>query len=156
MLKMTSDEVMGFLADVFPQIEDMDLRVERLEQGRARVRMPFQNRQLRPGGTISGPSLCALVDVTMYLLILARLGPVALAVTTNLNINFLRRPAAKTTIAEARMLKLGRRLAVGEVAVFSEGEDEMVAHATLTYSIPPAESGEPQVIEDPDYRDTAL
>jgi uncharacterized protein (TIGR00369 family) len=92
----------------------------------------------------------------MYLLILARLGPVALAVTTNLNINFLRRPAAKTTIAEARMLKLGRRLAVGEVAVFSEGEDEMVAHATLTYSIPPAESGEPQVIEDPDYRDTAL
>jgi uncharacterized protein (TIGR00369 family) len=156
MLKMTSDEVMGFLADVFPQIEDMDLRVERLEQGRARVRMPFQNRQLRPGGTISGPSLCALVDVTMYLLILARLGPVALAVTTNLNINFLRRPAAKTTIAEARMLKLGRRLAVGEVAVFSEGEDEMVAHATLTYSIPPAESGEPQVIEDKDYRDTAL
>jgi uncharacterized protein (TIGR00369 family) len=155
MLKMTSDEVVSFLADEFPQIDDLGLRVERLEKGRARVRMPFQNRHLRPGGTISGPSLCALVDVTMYLLILARLGPVALAVTTNLNINFLRRPAPKPVVAEARLLKLGRRLAVGEVAVFSEGEDEMVAHATLTYSIPPTETGEPQT-GSTDYRDTAL
>src|SRR6185295_8435910 len=102
MLKMTSDEVMGFLADVFPQIDDLGLRVERLEQGRARVSMACQDRYRRPGGAISGSSLCALVDVTMYLLILARLGPVALAVTTNLNITFLRLPAPKAVIAEAR------------------------------------------------------
>ena len=153
MLKMTSDEVMSFLADVFPQVDELKLRVERLEQGRARVRMPFQERHLRPGGTISGSSLCAVADVTMYLLILARLGPVALAVTTNLNINFLRLPAARDIVAEARMLKLGRRLAVGEVAVFSDGEEEMVAHATLTYSIPPAEGERPG---EQDLRDTAL
>lgn len=78
-----------------------------------------------------------LADTAMYVLVLAQIGPVALAVTTNLNINFLRKPAQRDVIATARLLKLGSRLAVGEVMMFSEGADEPVAHATLTYSIPP-------------------
>jgi len=78
-------------------------------------------------------------DFAMYVAVLASIGPVPLAVTTNLNINFLRKPAQKDLIAECRLIKLGNRLAVGEVQIYSEGEDEMVAHATSTYSIPPPE-----------------
>ena len=81
----------------------------------------------------------ALADLAMYVTVLAMIGPVALAVTTNLNINFLRKPARLDVIAECRLLKLGKRLAVGEVQIYSHGEDEMVAHATATYSIPPPE-----------------
>ena len=90
-----------------------------------------------PGGTISGPTMMGLTDFAMYVAILASIGPVPLAVTTNLNINFLRKPAPRDLIAEARLIKLGKRLAVGEVEIYCDGEDEMVAHATATYSIPP-------------------
>jgi uncharacterized protein (TIGR00369 family) len=103
-----------------------------------RVRRRFSARSLRPGGTISGPTMMALTDFAMYVAILASIGPVPLAVTTNLNINFLRKPAQRDLIAEAKLIKLGKRLAVGDVAIYSDGEDEMVAHATSTYSIPPA------------------
>jgi uncharacterized protein (TIGR00369 family) len=94
---------------------------------------------LRPGGTISGPTMMGLTDFAMYVAILASIGPVPLAVTTNLNINFLRKPTQKDLIADTKLIKLGKRLAVGEVQIYSEGEDEMVAHATATYSIPPPE-----------------
>ena len=104
-----------------------------------RVRRRFSEKSLRPGGTISGPTMMGLTDFAMYVAVLASIGPVPLAVTTNLNINFLRKPARKDLIAECRLLKLGNRLAVGEVQIYSEGEDEMVAHATSTYSIPPPE-----------------
>lgn len=98
---------------------------------------PTNEKHLRPGATISGPTLMALADAAMYVAILAQIGEVALAVTTNLNINFLRKPSAGTLKAEARILKLGKRLAVGEVMMFCNDEEEPVAHATLTYSIPP-------------------
>ena len=101
------------------------------------MRLLYRETHLRPGGTISGPALMTLADTAMYLLVLAHIGPIALAVTTNLNINFLRKPAPKDVLAEVKLLKLGARLAVGEVAMYSEDEAEAVAHATLTYSIPP-------------------
>jgi acyl-coenzyme A thioesterase PaaI-like protein len=91
---------------------------------------------LRPGGTISGPSMFALADVALYVAILAQIGPVGLAVTTNMNINFLRKPPPRDLIGETRLIKLGKRLAVGEVALYSVGDPEMVAHATGAYSIP--------------------
>lgn len=102
------------------------------------VRLPVDERHLRPGGTISGPTMFALADVTVYLALLAMIGPKALAVTTNCSIDFMRKPAAGVDlIAECRLLKLGRVLAVGDVLIRSEGQAEPVARATLTYSIPP-------------------
>jgi uncharacterized protein (TIGR00369 family) len=101
------------------------------------MRMAFDARNVRPGGTLSGPSMFTLADLAFYVAVLGAIGPVGLAVTTNLSINFLRKPAQRAMIAECRMLKVGKRLAVGEATLYSEGEDEPVAHATGTYSIPP-------------------
>ena len=137
MLEMTEDELARFLDEHMPQSQGLGLDIERVDVGGTRVRLPFQEKHLRPGGTISGATLAMLADMVMYLTVLSRIGPVALAVTTNLNINFLRRPKQADVIAEGRLLKLGQRLAVGEVALYSDGEVEPVAHATLTYSIPP-------------------
>ena len=114
--------------------------IEEAWHGGCRVRRTFNPRSLRPGGTISGPTMMGLADFAMYVAVLASFGAVPLAVTTNLNINFLRRPAQRDLIGEARLIKLGKRLAVGDVAIHSDGEDDMVAHATLTYSIPPREN----------------
>jgi len=101
------------------------------------IRLVVGTRHLRPGGTVSGPSMFALADVAIYLAILSRIGPVALAVTTNCAIDFMRKPeAGRDLIAEARLLKLGRVLAVGDVLIHSEGEVQPVARAGLTYSIP--------------------
>jgi len=100
------------------------------------VRLNYHPDHLRPGGTISGPSMFALCDLALYVAILHEIGRVKLAVTTSVTINFLRKPEPKDLIGRARLMKLGKRLAVGEVALFSEGSDEMVAHATGTYSIP--------------------
>ena len=136
MPKMTAQELESFVYAAFPEMERIFL-VERVEDGFIQVRMLYDARQLRPGGTISGPSLMTLADTAMYLVVLAMIGPVALTVTTNLNINFLRKPSPADCIAQARLLKLGKRLAVGEVTMYSAGEAEPVAHATLTYSIPP-------------------
>lgn len=136
MTKMTAEELEAFLYSHFPDDDRRNVRVERVDDNFAEVRLIYHSRHLRPGGTISGPALMTLADTAMYMALLAMIGPVALAVTTNLNINFLRKPAQKDVIAEARLLKLGKRLAVGEVTMRSEGELEPVAHATLTYSIP--------------------
>lgn len=138
---MTADDLHRFLEAEFPQVRD-DFVVEEVGAEGIRVRMPVAERHLRPGGTISGPSMFALADVAVYLMILSRLGPVALAVTTSCAIDFLRKPAAgRDLVAEARLLKLGRALAVGDVLVFSEGTAEPVARASLTYSIPPRQNG---------------
>ena len=102
-----------------------------------RVRLNVEDRHLRPGGTVSGPSMMALADYALYAAILANIGPVALAVTTSLSFNFLRKPGAHGLVAECRLLKLGRRLAVGEVAITAVGSPDLVCHATGTYSIPP-------------------
>lgn len=117
----------------------MGVEVTDIGPGRATARMPFQSNILRPGGTVSGPALMGLADFAAYAVVLSAVGRVELAVTTNLNINFLRKPAPAAVIAEGSMLKLGKRLAVTEVALFTEGDPEMVAHATATYSIPPPE-----------------
>ena len=137
MPQMTVPELEAFFAAQFPQMDKFRFKIEKVEDGGVQLRLRYHENQLRPGGTISGPSLMTLADTVMYVLVLSSLGPVALAVTTNLNINFLRKPAPVDVIAQGRLLKLGARLAVGDVLMFSEGEDEPVAHATLTYSIPP-------------------
>ena len=130
-------ELEDFVAREFPQLGD-DFVIESLAESGARVRLRVTERHLRPGGTVSGPSIFALVDVGMYMAILSRIGPVALAVTTNCSIDFMRKPAASADlICEARLLKLGRVLAVGDAFVTSEGQDDIVARASLTYSIPP-------------------
>ncbi len=136
-LKMTAEEIMEFLAEEFPQVTG-EFTIEELDEMRARVRLHVGERHLRPGGTVSGPALFALADVAVYMAVLGMIGPKALAVTTNCSIDFMRKPAARTDlIAQCRLLKLGRVLAVGEVLVFSEGGDQPVARASLTYSIPP-------------------
>lgn len=127
----------AFLAREFGQVA-ADFAVERVGPEGLVLRLRVADRHLRPGGTVSGPSIFALADVAMYLAILARIGPVALAVTTNCAIDFMRKPAAgRDLLGEARLLKLGRTLAVGDVMVFSEGVPDPVARASLTYAIPP-------------------
>ena len=136
-LAMTGEELSAFLAREFPQVAG-DFAVDALSQDRLMVRLRVAERHLRPGGTVSGPTMFALADVTIYLAVLARLGPVALAVTTSCSIDFMRRPAAGADLlAEGRLLKLGRVLAVGDVLIRSEGVEDPVARASLTYSIPP-------------------
>ena len=132
--------VEAFLEAEFPQLHHggRTVTVEAVGPLTARLRLHSNERHLRPGGTVSGPSLFMLADVGLYVAILAQIGPVALAVTTNLNINFLRKPPQGDVIAEVRLLKLGKRLAVGEATLFADGDAEPVAHAVGTYSIPPA------------------
>ena len=135
--KLSAAEVNAFLAQVFPQIAiGSAYKVEETRHGFARMRMVYGDHLLRPGGTISGPAMFSLADVAMYAAVLASIGPVAHAVTANLTINFLRKPDQRDMIGEARLLKLGKRLAVGEIALCSEGETELAAHATSTYSLP--------------------
>jgi len=135
---MSVEELHRFLTAEFPQVfhADSGLSIEEVWHGGGRVRQAYQAQFIRPGGTISGPTMMALADFAMYVGVLASIGPVPLAVTINLNINFLRKPAARDLIAECRLLKLGKRLAVGEVTIASEGLEEPVAPVTSTYSIP--------------------
>jgi uncharacterized protein (TIGR00369 family) len=135
---MTRDEIEAFLDREFPQVHHggRTYSVEALGPLSATMRMAYHDRHIRPGGTLSGPSIMALADLALYVAILAQIGPVALAVTTNLSFNFLRKPAKRDLIAECRLLKLGKRLAVGEVFLRSEGETDIACHATGTYSIP--------------------
>ena len=127
----------AFLAREFPQVAG-DFAVEEVRPMGVRMRLRVGEKNLRPGGTVSGPAMFALADVSVYLAILAMIGPEALSVTTNCAIDFMRKPAAdRDVIAEARLLKLGRALAVGDVLMWSEGGADPVARASLTYSIPP-------------------
>lgn len=134
---MTVEDLHRFMVREFPQVAD-DLIIEDLGAHRIRTRLRVGERHLRPGGTVSGPAIFALADVTVYLAILAMIGPKALAVTTSCSLDFMRKPAAGTDlIAECRLLKLGRVLAVGDVLIRSEGGEAPVARASMTYSIPP-------------------
>ena len=141
MTKMSAEELEAFLYSHFPEMAERNFRVEKVDERFGQVRLLYHDRHLRPGGTISGPSLMTLADTAMYIAVLAMIGPVALAVTTNLNINFLRKPAQADVIAQVKLLKLGKRLAIGEVSMYSDGETEPVAHATVTYSIPANREG---------------
>ena len=138
--RLTLAEVSALIADHFPQVGPGGklILIEAVGERSARLRLPRGDEHLRPGGTVSGPSMVMLADVGMYVAILAALGTPALqAVTTSLNINFLKRPQPGELIAEVKLLKLGRRLVVGEVAILDADELDMVAHATATYALPP-------------------
>ncbi|MEH7830213.1 PaaI family thioesterase [Gemmobacter sp. JM10B15] len=136
MIVMDAPALRAFLAAEFPQVAS-EFAIEEVGEELV-VRLHVSDRHLRPGGTVSGPTMFALADVAIYLAVLARLGPVALAVTTNCSIDFLRKPeAGRDLIARARLLKLGRQLAVGDVLIWSEGGSDPVARAGLTYAIPP-------------------
>ncbi len=147
--RLDLEQVNDFLRRHFPQIgPGRDFVVEAVGSMSARLRLICREQHLRPGGTISGPTMFALADVAIYVAILAEMGvgedpdrqhlsPGSLTVTTNLNINFLRKPEPGDLLCEARLMKLGRRLAVGEAWLHSEGSEDAVAHAVATYSIPP-------------------
>jgi uncharacterized protein (TIGR00369 family) len=132
---MNADDLNTYLAEIFP--DGRVATVEYADGKTTRTRCAYDRKQLRPGGTISGPTMMALADTAVYALVLSALGKVPLAVTTNLSINFLRKPLPGDLIAEARMLKLGKALAVGDVTIRSDGSDDVAAHAVVTYSIPP-------------------
>ena len=140
-LAMDRAALEAFLARDFGQVAG-EFTVDRADEAGVTLRLRVAERHLRPGGTVSGPSMFGLADVAVYLAILSRIGPEALTVTTNCSIDFMRKPAAgRDVLAEARVLKLGRELAVGDVLLFSEGNAEPVARASMTYSIPPGKAG---------------
>jgi uncharacterized protein (TIGR00369 family) len=138
--KMTVAELTVFLRKEFPQVfSNDDISIESADGLSCLLRQRYSERMLRPGATISGPTLMALADFAMYVVLLSAIGPVGLAVTTNLNINFLRKgQPGQDVLAEAKLLKLGKRLAVGEVSLLSAGSPDPIAHVTATYSIPNA------------------
>ncbi|HTO20820.1 MAG TPA: PaaI family thioesterase [Pseudomonas sp.] len=134
---MSAHEVQTLIRAGVPMAEDIDLRIERVDGERALARVPFNGRLVRPGGTLSGPVQMALADTAMYAVVLGALGRVEMAVTSHLNINFLAKPAPVDLLAEARILRLGRRQAVCEVSLFSAGQENvLVAHVTGTYALP--------------------
>ena len=132
----TKSEIIEFFKSEFPQTKCL---VEEVGHASAKVKYPVGTDELRPGGTVSGPVLMTVADVALYVAILGEIGIVPLAVTTSLTINFLRKPSpSRDIVGVCKLIKVGRSLAVGEVALYSEGGDEMVAHAVGTYSIPRA------------------
>ena len=135
---LTRKELLERLRIEFPDAGHAvgDFEIEELWRGGCRLRQRYDKRGLRPGGTLSGAAMMALGDFAMYLAVLSAIGWVPLAVTTNLSINFLRKPPLGDLIAEARLLKLGKQLAVGEVTIRADGGEDIVAHVTSTYSIP--------------------
>ncbi|MFZ1815336.1 MAG: PaaI family thioesterase [Rhizobiaceae bacterium] len=135
---MNAEEVTRYVRKVFPQADSYGWRAREVEPGAITVDMKVSGSDLRPGGTVSGPTMFALADVTAYLLVLAHIGEVALAVTTSLNINFLNKPDPGDLVATGRFLKLGKRLAICDIHIESTVTGTLVAQATATYSIPPA------------------
>lgn len=136
-LAMDAAALNAFIAAEFPQVAP-DHRVETATEAGVTCRLAVSARHLRPGGTVSGPAMFGLADLAVWLAVLSRIGPVPLAVTVNASIDFMRKPEARRDLlAEARLLKLGRRLAVAEAMIFSDGAEEPVARASMTYAIPP-------------------
>ena len=136
--KLSVEELQNLLDAEFPHTfhRDGGYVIEEVWLGGSRVRKHFDQASLRPGGTIAGTTLMALTDIAMYVAILATIGWKPLTGTTNLNINFLRKPEPRDLLGEARLLKLGKRLVIGDIAIRTDGQEELVAHATSTYSIP--------------------
>lgn len=135
--KFTAEEMTRFLAEVFPQMKDVFI-VDHVDGETVTMRMPISDRHLRPGGTVSGPTMFALADVAAYVATMAPIGKEALAVTTSCSMDFMRKPeAGRDLIARARLLKLGKALSVTDILLYSEGSEKPVARASMTYSIPP-------------------
>ncbi|MEM7211378.1 MAG: PaaI family thioesterase [Pseudomonadota bacterium] len=134
---LTAEEVQAFIDEVFPQQKGI-LHADAIGPMTATARMNIGYEHLRPGGTVSGPAMFTVADCAFYMAVLGMIGRQALTVTTNMSINFLRKPASGADlVCEARILKLGKLLATGDATVRSEGQDAPVAHATVTYAIPP-------------------
>jgi uncharacterized protein (TIGR00369 family) len=140
---LTAEEIERRLRAEFPETFHTvsGLSIVDVDHGSASVRLEPTKTAVRPGGTVSGPTLMMLADVAMYVAVLATYGWVPLAVTTSLNINFLMKPPPSRLDARCRLIKVGKRLAVGDVEVWSQALEGMVAHATSTYSIPPGNDG---------------
>lgn len=139
-LALNKEELSDYMFEIFPQIGE-DYVIDELDTESVVMRLRVESRHLRPGGTVSGPSMFALADVTVYAMVLARLGRKALAVTTNSSLDFLRKPdGGVDIIARGKLLKMGRVLVVGDVLMYPDGSDKPVARATMTYSIPPDRS----------------
>lgn len=141
-LKLTVSQFNAITEERLPFARLMGLELTALNTTGAEMRAKYSDEFLRPGGTIAGPVMMGLADAAAYAAILSRIGPVELAVTTNLTINFLRKPSPGDVVAHARLLKLGKRLAVVEVHLYFEDQNYPVAHATTTYSIPPPDSAQ--------------
>lgn len=135
-LVLSAEELLALLQLGFPQIPPGKFQIEALSEKRMTFRMRTDDFDLRPGGTVSGPSIMMLADTATYLLLMAHLGPVVQAVTTSCHLDFLRRPVPGVLIAETELLKLGRRLAVMEARIRSNDKPDWVARASLTYSLP--------------------
>ena len=138
--KVSAEELAAMARENVPLVGALAMQVESVLPGRVIIRVPYRDEFVRPGGTISGPVMMAVADFAMYGVVLSLIGRVDLAVTTNLSINFLRRPLPGDVVARAGILKLGKRLAVGEVHLHCGADEELVAHVISTYSIPPPES----------------
>ena len=135
-LHFNKETLLEYVETIFPQITG-EFHIEHLDEALLIVRLLVQEHHLRPGGTVSGPSMFSLADISVYLSVLAAIGPEALTVTTNCSLDFMRKPVSKTDLlAHCKLLKLGKSLAVGDVLIFSDGMEKPVARATMTYSIP--------------------
>jgi len=144
-MSLTAAEIEQIIRKGVPAAGEQGLQVEMAQQGFARLRQPFQSNLLRPGGTLSGPTMMGLADAAMYAAILSRLGRLEMAVTQNLNINFLAKPQPCDLLAEANIMRLGRRSAVLEVKLYSAGSDRMLAHVTGIYALPAEQASVPEV-----------
>ncbi len=136
MSKVSIEAFNAIIGSELPSAADSGVYLQAIEPGKAEMVLPYNDHSIRPGGTIAGPFMMMLADVCMYAVVLSLLGEIKLAVTTSLNINFVRKPANSDLVARGNIIKLGKRLAVIEVSIYSD--EEIVAHATGTYSIPPA------------------
>lgn len=141
MAAITVEQFNDIIRHDLPWAYEIGMHADSICEGAATLRLPFAASMLRPGGVISGPTIMALADACMYAVVLSRIGEVKLAVTTSFNINFLHPADPADLLAEGSILKLGKRLAVVQVSVHSEGRARCVAHATGTYSVPPGRSG---------------
>ena len=148
---VSAEELEALIREGVPLVGNYGITIEQLGAGTVRMKLPYNDSFVRPGGTVTGPAMFGLADVALYAAVRSAIGRVELAVTTSMTINFLKRPPPVGMIAEGRLLKLGKRLAYGEVLLFSDdGSDEPVAHATGTYSIPPHD---PVTLAVSGYRD---
>ena len=135
-MPLTAADIQHIIRTGLPAAEEVDLRTDEVAADHVVARYPFRPNMIRPGGTLSGPTMMGLADAAMYAAIMAKLGRVEMAVTSNLNINFLSKPGQADLVARARVLRMGSRLAFLEVEIHSVGSPDMVAHVTGSYALP--------------------
>ena len=136
MPKVTPEQVKAICDSELPLVSILGAEIDSIGEGEASVSLPPQENLMRPGGTVSGPAMMAIADYAFYVAVMSRIGPKSMAVTSSLTINFLRKPASAKLVAKAQLIKQGRRLAYGDVFIYSAGLEDPVAHATCTYALP--------------------